>query len=585
MKRILNRQNLRRLAGPRSFDRGENYFKLGLVRSLSEYNGAITAKVRGTHTYTVKLREEDGELDYSCTCPMGDDGAFCKHCVATGLFWLEQNQEIAEKGRKPGGRKGHGAIAVTMKDVKGHLESLEKDILVEMIMQQAQENDALRENLMMQAARKAKGGRRLSSLKKIIREAIDPGNFIGYYEMRTYATRVQNVLDTLENLMKDNPVDVIELAEYALTETETAIESVDDSDGEMGDILQRLQKLHLAACRKVKPDPEELAARLFDRELNGQWDVFHGAAVTYASVLGEDGLAVYRRLAEEEWKKIKPLGPRKEEQAERSHRRFNITHIVESLAEMSGDVDTLVEIKKKDLSYAYDYLQIAELYGKSGNHDKALEWAEAGIKAFPDRTDSRLRDFLAAEYHRRKRHDEAMKLIWAEFSDQTSLENFKKLKAHAERSRQWPAWRAKALEAIREDINKAKQARGGIWRRWNVSAGNSLLVEIFLWEKDSDAAWQEAQAGGCSEQLWMRLAAGREQDRPADAIDVYKKWIDPTVEKKNNQAYEEAAQLMWKIQRLMNRLNRDAEFTDYLHEVRAAHKPKRNFMKLLDRII
>ena len=81
----------------------------------------------------------------------------------------------------------------------------------------------------------------------------------------------------------------------------------------MGDILQRLQDLHLAACRKVKPDPEELAARLFDRELNGQWDVFYGAAATYASILGERGLAVYRRLAEEEWKKIKPLGPSKEE--------------------------------------------------------------------------------------------------------------------------------------------------------------------------------------------------------------------------------------------------------------------------------
>ena len=106
-----------------------------------------------------------------------------------------------------------------MKDVKGHLETLEKNVLVEMIMQQAQENDALREKLLMQAARKTKGGRRLSSLK-IIREAIDPGDFIDYYEMGAYASRVQNVLDTLENLLKDSPAEVIELAEYALTETE-----------------------------------------------------------------------------------------------------------------------------------------------------------------------------------------------------------------------------------------------------------------------------------------------------------------------------------------------------------------------------
>ena len=100
-----------------------------------------------------------------------------------------------------------------MKDVKGHLETLEKNVLVEMAMQQAQENDALRETLLMQAARKTTGGRRLSSLKKIIREAIDPGNFIDYYEMGAYASQVQNVLDTLETLLKDSPAEVMELAE------------------------------------------------------------------------------------------------------------------------------------------------------------------------------------------------------------------------------------------------------------------------------------------------------------------------------------------------------------------------------------
>jgi uncharacterized Zn finger protein len=580
VKQILNLHTLRHLAGSRSFDRGENYFKLGLVRSLSEYNGVITAKVKGTHTYTVKLREDDGELGYSCTCPMGDDGAFCKHCVAAGLFWLEQ--KIDGKGKKAGRKGGHNDV--TMENVKSCLETLEKNVLVEMIMQQAQENDALREKLLMQAAQKTKGGRRLSSLKKIIREAIDPGDFIDYHEMGAYASRVHNVLETLDNLLKDSPAEVIELAEYALTETETAIESVDDSDGEMGDILQRLQELHLAACHKIKPDPEELAARLFDRELNGQWDVFYGAAATYASILGEKGLAVYRRLAEEEWKKIKPLGPQKEEREDHSHRRFNITHIMESLAEVSDDVESLVEVKKKDLSCAYHYLQIAELYKKSDNRDKALEWAEAGLKAFPDRIDSRLRDFLAAEYHHRKRHDEAMKLIWADFSDHASLANFQKLKTNAERVAQWSAWREKALDFIREDINRTKQSGGGRLRTWVASGNNSLLVEIFIWEKDPDAAWQEAQVGGCSERLWMGLAAGREQDHPQDAIDVYKKWIDPTVEKKNNQAYQDAANLMRKIRVLMNRLNRDVDFADYLRGVRTAHKPKRNFMKLLDQI-
>jgi len=185
MKQIINLDALRRLAGSRSFSRGEDYFNRDLVRSLSEHNGVITAKVKGTHTYTVTLREDNGDLDYSCTCPMGDDGSFCKHCVAVGLSWLEQKTD--GKDKKAGRRD---RVDLTMKDVKGYLESLEKKALVEMVLEQAGESDVLCERLMMQAARKSTGGCRPAALKKIIREAIVPGDFIGYYEMRNYAAEV-----------------------------------------------------------------------------------------------------------------------------------------------------------------------------------------------------------------------------------------------------------------------------------------------------------------------------------------------------------------------------------------------------------
>ena len=350
---------------------------------MTEYNGTITAKVKGTHTYTVKLQLDNGRVEHSCTCPMGNEDIFCKHCVAVGLAWIENGgKEKGEKGRKA------AKTEITFKDVRDHLESLEKEVLVEMIMQQAQEDDHLRENLFMQTAKKASGGCNLGALKKIIRNAIDPGDFMDYHSMRSYARNVDNVLDMVEGLVKDgHAAEVIELAEYAIEEVEVAIQSVDDSNGEMGDMLHRLHEIHLNACRKAKPDPEKLAERLFEKELNSEWEAFYGAAKTYAPVLGKKGLAIYRSLAEEEWSKIKPLGANKEEREERSHRRFNITHIMETLADLSGDVETMVEVRKRDLSFAYHYLQIAELYTKANKQGKALEWAEAGLKAFPERTD------------------------------------------------------------------------------------------------------------------------------------------------------------------------------------------------------
>jgi len=98
--------------------------------------------------------------------------------------------------------------------------------------------------------------------------------------------------------------EVIELAEYALAAVDNTMGSVDDSDGHMGGILERLRELHHAACKKAKPDPEALAERLVAWELRSDGDTFHGAAATYADVLGKRGRAVYRKLAEAAWARV-----------------------------------------------------------------------------------------------------------------------------------------------------------------------------------------------------------------------------------------------------------------------------------------
>ena len=233
------------------------------------------------------------------------------------------------------------------------------------------------------------------------------------------------------------------------------------------------------------------------------FDTFYGAAGTYAKLLGERGLAAYRRRAEAAWARVPQTRPG-EKDPEEYGRTYRIKHIMETLARQSGDVEALVAIKARDLSNAYTFLQIAEIYREAKQADKALDWAERGIKAFPDRTDSRLCKFLADEYHRRKRHDEAMELIWKIFAERTSLESYQTLKKHADRIDQWPAWRGKALEFVRAEIEGEKKQIAQKRQAWGWTPhppDHSLLVQIFLWEKDVEAAWREAQAGGCHGQL------------------------------------------------------------------------------------
>lgn len=76
----------------------------------------------------------------------------------------------------------------------------------------------------------------------------------------------------------------------------------------------------------------------------------------------------YRKLAEAEWAHVPPVLPGRDD-PERYGKRFRITHIMETLAQESGDIEALVAIKRRDLSQAYAYLEIAEIYKVSGLMD------------------------------------------------------------------------------------------------------------------------------------------------------------------------------------------------------------------------
>jgi len=584
VKPVLTRQTLRQLAGGRSFERGEDYFASGRVGSLVEHAGKLTATVQGTDEYRVTLFADGDTLASDCTCPMGAEGAFCKHCVAVGLAWLADAQGDSAKKHA----KTTTTPVVTLNDARVWLAKQGKSELVEMILDQAATDEHLRERLLLQSAKTAGKGASVAAIRSAIDRATRTGGFVDYRAARDFSLGIDQVVDSIAELLEAGyAAEVIELTEHALGKVEQATMSMDDSDGYMGGILGRLQELHLAACRQAKPDPAALAERLFHWEMRTQFDTFYGAAGTYADLLGEKGLAAYRRCAEAVWTRMPQVRPGQQDPEEFS-KRYRITHIMETLARQSGDIESLVAIKARDLSHAYAFLQIAEIYREAKQHDQALTWAERGLKAFPEKTDPRLREFLADEYHRRKRHDEAMQLVWLTFTEHTHLENYRKLGSHADRISQWPAWRDKARAFIRAGIEREKkqaaQRPNHAWGWSNYAPDHSLLVEIFLWEKDVEAAWREAQAGGCHDSWWMELARLREKEFPADVVPVYQKQVEALINQKNNSSYAEAVKLLRKIRDLMTRLQRSEEFASYLARVRTAHKPKRNFIKLAERL-
>ncbi len=562
---VLTRRALVELAGERYFERGEQYHREGLARVFAEHDGTVTARVAGTHEYRVKLWDEGGELRYSCTCPLGMDGEFCKHCVAAGLAWLGQARGSGDAAEPSG---------VTMDEVRKHLERQDFDALVEIILDRAEEDELLRERLLLRAASERPEGPDIAAFRRVIEDALNPGGFLDYGSAWEYVQRSEGVIEVLSGLLDRGFADeAIDLAEYALGVAEGAMEY--DSGGHVSGVARDLEQLHLAACQRARPEPEALARRLFEWEMSGPYDTFFDASETYADVLGERGLAEYRRLAGEEWARVSGLGPGERDQ-EGYGRRSRIARVMETLARRSDDVDDLVAVKSRDLSRDHTYLEIAELYRQAGRRDEALGWAERGVRDFPD-PDPRLREFLAREYRERGRPEAAMEVMWEEFATRPHLANYRKLKSCTERLEDWAIWRGKALDRVREQTAALKGSR---WFR----ADNSTLVGILLWERRYDEAWREAVEGGCSPGLWLKLAAAREGDRPEDAISVYRDRIEDLIDQKNKESYREARDLILKVRELMRRTGRGPEFADYLDSVRAAHRRKRNLMALLERV-
>jgi hypothetical protein len=89
---ILHREALRRLSDARTFERGQQYHTDRRVSEVARRDAALVATVRGDKEYRVRIWVKDNTLAYSCTCPVGADGDFCKHAVAAGLAFVEQDE-------------------------------------------------------------------------------------------------------------------------------------------------------------------------------------------------------------------------------------------------------------------------------------------------------------------------------------------------------------------------------------------------------------------------------------------------------------------------------------------------------------
>lgn len=556
---LITVEMLRRLAGPRSFERGEEYMLVGAVGALDIARASVRAGVQGTDRYRVRLEANREGLHGHCSCPVGREGGFCKHCVAVGLAW--RSRERDSESSEP-----------SSSDLEGRLTSLGAEVLSDLLVECASQDDRLHARLLAMTANVERApGPALGQLKHAFDLAIERGGFVAWDETYRFVQGLEDVIDECgRQLGPGDGAAMVAFCEHALRKVESSFEYVDDSNGELGGLKERLEELHHEACVQARPDPAELAERLFGWELASESETFLGAVERYADVLGEVGLARYRELAYAAWAAEPAVGA--DEQFARDARRYSLSGIVERLARRQGDVDAVVAVMARDRSSGYRYLLIAEELLAAARVDEAIDWAERGRAAFNHRPDSRLIDFLCDRYDELGRHDDSVRLAWETLEAASNLESYKRLSNVASRASSWGSWRDRAREALRR---QAATALG-------TPRDRSELVAALLWDDDLDEAWREAREGGCRRRLLVTLARRRESDHPLDALTVYRAQIEPAISHGDNHTYAGAIDWLEKIHALLLRLEQKETFEVLIDDLRNRHRAKRNLIKKLD---
>ncbi|MFI1851335.1 SWIM zinc finger domain-containing protein [Streptomyces sp. NPDC020480] len=546
---------LRALAGPRSFERGLGY--LDAVSGVEVGDGWVTASVHGTERYEVELTlDGPGGLSGECDCPYGMEGNFCKHLVALGLTVLAQRESL------PRQRK---AARDRAQDLDEWLSGLSKDELLALVREQVGEERQLRRRLELRAA-SARGD--LAAVRARIRDLLDISPFaqygyVEYADARAYADQAGQAVSAIGSLTGSGRADdAITLAREAMKLLADAVENIDDSDGWLGQVGADLAGVHLDACRAACPDPEELARWLVGHALG---DVDDGLTdidpLDYEDVLGEEGMAVLRKLAVEAW---------------RGNRRgWAEKYLMERLAKAGGDVDAVIAVHAADLSpNGRTHLVIAHELDTARRPDEALRWAERGIQDTRDlaAVDTALVDYLCDRYAQADRFPDAVALRRDHFGARRTLLAYQQLRAAARAADCWSAEREGALALLRADAEQQQHSR----------YGGPALIDALLDDKDIDAAWQAATETGAHDQQWLTLADQARPTRPADALRVYRRLTEPLTKQTGNAVYEQLTSLLLSIRDCHRRLDTQDEFTTYLTALRADQKRKRNLMRLLD---
>lgn len=561
---FFSESKITRIVGQRTLWRAQ-MIQREAIENVEASDDRVTATVRGSLPYRTELWvDEKLRPNYSCTCPQGDDGKFCKHCAALALT-LHENSNSPIVGAPQKDPQSSPAP-----EIVNYVESLSREELVNIVLDASTRDGVTAQRIVLQ---KSTGTLRATLDVKLWRSQITAAfgpksRFIDYRAAPHWAQNILGLIEELRDAIDDGSAgDAIGLLEHAFTRTERAMQHIDDSDGWITMIAGDIGDAHLRACQRARPAPKGLARRLVGFELDYDLDTFRGAAEPYAEVLGDEGIKEYRRLIKEAQARVDV-----DTTGGWSSPMFRIRHACIGIALATGDIEELITQLTTEPMLPTDCLVIVNALMAADRVTEAIEWAHRGLNAPKSLEQHRreLRDRLVGILIDRGDLDEARAVLLQGFQSSPSPESLRRYLA-ACTDHQRAAERRALLEWLEQRAATEHPAP---------QSANDL-TRILLAEGEIDAAYDAASRFGCGIDLRHTLARAIEKSRPREAIALHQLEIDELIDRKKRQDYQSAAALLERVRRLYEACDAEAEWTTYVGAVAAIHKAKSSFIAIL----
>ena len=279
-----------------SFERAREY--LDRVDDLLITSTEVTAMVYGTNPYEVSLTAQNRRLSGQCSCPYGQEGAFCKHCVAVGLAAIRRaggELRLVDSGR------GMATVAGALADgdpLEAWFARASKDEIVGALREVLDEDPRLRQRLELRAAVLTSD---VKAVQAAVWELVGIDSDANYSDARAYAARVEQAADAIADLADAGPDFAGHATDFAIEAIDALLDeyaSVPDYSGVVADAISAMFNAHLQACEIARPDPEGLARYLVSLVLRDE-SGYEPDLSGYFPLLGDAGRAVVRDCAAE----------------------------------------------------------------------------------------------------------------------------------------------------------------------------------------------------------------------------------------------------------------------------------------------